>query len=445
LIVLVACSCLATSCGKKGPPLPPLVKLPVAPADLTAVRRGNTVDLQLTVPGTNTDNTRPANVARVDVYAFTGPATVAEADIPKRGTKVASVAVKSPRDPEATTDPDDPEQIESDVEPPEGEGLDQGARARVQETLTAASRTASDVDANRSKSRPVHDVARPLRLGTPLLHPSAAAALGIPLVGPPSATAVTRMYVAVGVSRKGRRGPLSRRVVVPLVAPPIAPTRPDVTYTETEVTVTWRPAASGPVVQEPASGDVLAATPLGITVPRLAYNVYEAGALSVASGSAVPLRPDITDQDTQLTKAPIEETRYTDSRMTWGANRCYVVRAVEIIDVLMVESGRTAPTCVMLVDTFPPAAPKGLQAVASGEGAINLIWDASPEADLDGYIVSRGAAPGGALAPITPAPIHGTTFSDSAQPGVRYIYVVQAVDKAGNASPPSAPVEETAR
>jgi len=31
----------AAACGKSGPPLPPLVKLPVAPADLVAARQGN--------------------------------------------------------------------------------------------------------------------------------------------------------------------------------------------------------------------------------------------------------------------------------------------------------------------------------------------------------------------------------------------------------------------
>ena len=46
---------------------------------------------------------------------------------------MASVAVKAPRDPDATFDPGDPEQSEADVEPPEGEGLDQGAVALVQE------------------------------------------------------------------------------------------------------------------------------------------------------------------------------------------------------------------------------------------------------------------------------------------------------------------------
>ena len=114
---MIVLSLVCVACGKKGPPLPPLVKIPVAPSDFVAARRADTVDLHLTVPATNTDSSRPANVARVEVYALTGPATVSEVDVLKQGTKVATIAVKAPRDPNATFDPDDPDQSEADVEP----------------------------------------------------------------------------------------------------------------------------------------------------------------------------------------------------------------------------------------------------------------------------------------------------------------------------------------
>jgi fibronectin type 3 domain-containing protein len=160
----------------------------------------------------------------------------------------------------------------------------------------------------------------------------------------------------------------------------------------------------------------------------MAYQVYEVSAAS----------------ETQLTSSPTSETQYTDARMTWGATRCYAVRSVETVDRLAVESEATPPACVTLVDTFPPAAPKELQAVAT-EGVINLIWDANTEADLDGYILLRGAAPGGELAPIRPELIRETAFQDRVPAGVRYIYALEAVDKAGNASPPSERIEEAAR
>jgi hypothetical protein len=369
--VLVVVGLFTIACGKKGPPLPPLVKLPVAPSDLTAVRRADTVDLQLTVPNANTDSSRPANVARVEVYALTGPATVSAADVLRQGTKVASIAVKAPRDPNATFDPGDPDQFEADVEPPEGVGLDQGAVAHVQEALT------------------VPDV------------PAAA-----------PATATVRSYVGVGITTRGRRGPSSGRVAVPLVPSPSPPSPPEVTYTETAVTVKW---SALPALPESPS-------------LKVAYSVYEAEGAS----------------QTLLTKPPIAETQYTDTRLTWGATRCYAVRSVETVDALSVESEATPPSCVTLADRFPPAAPKGLQAVAS-EGVINLIWDANSETDLDGYILLRAVSPGDELAPVTPSLIRETAFQDPVPAGVRYVYALKAVDKAGNASQASERIEETAR
>ena len=99
------------------------------------------------------------------------------------------------------------------------------------------------------------------------------------------------------------------------------------------------------------------------------------------------------------------------------------------------------------VDTFPPAAPTELEAVAS-EGAISLSWEASPEPDVAGYLVLRGEAPVRTLQPLIKAPITETTYRDvGVQRGVRYVYSVVAVDKA--AAPTGAPqsnhVEETAR
>jgi fibronectin type 3 domain-containing protein len=79
---------------------------------------------------------------------------------------------------------------------------------------------------------------------------------------------------------------------------------------------------------------------------------------------------------------------------------------------------------------------------------MNLGWDANTEADLAGYVVLRGEAPGDTLQPLTPAPIAATSYEDkTVKPGVRYVYVIVAVDKATppNRSAPSTRLEETAR
>jgi hypothetical protein len=181
-----------------------------------------------------------------------------------------------------------------------------------------------------------------------------------------------------------------------------------------------------PGVQVQGQPELLPSRPFGPLPPPLGYNVYDAttGAL--------------------LTMTPVAEPRFVDSRIEWGAERCYGVRAVDQTGGLFVESDAREPRCVKLVDTFPPAAPKDLKAVST-EGVISLIWDANTENDLAGYIILRAPAPADRLEPVISTPILETSFNDNVAAGIRYVYAVQAVDKAGNASAPSNRVEETAR
>jgi hypothetical protein len=401
LIVIV----FSVSCGKKGPPLPPLVRLPVAPTEVTADRRGSTVELRLIVPSANTDGSRPANVESVDVYAATLPAVTApltDAQWLKVATKVASVDVKAPRDPNDAVDPDDPD---DEMEPAEGTGLDQGAEAKASETIDAAMLKPVTIP----KDKRARAIAEPMG----------------PLIGPPPSLA-GRTYAAVGISTRGKPGPVSKRVTIPLVPPPPAPSSLKFTYDETHVTLTWTPASGQAPVA--ADADVLPSTPVGMPRPTFAYSVYD------VSGP----------EPVKLTKAPIAETTTVDPRIVWNEKRCYVVRTTETLGPQSIESEPSPTACDTLTDTFAPAAPKSLNAVPT-DGAINLIWEPSPERDFAGYIVLRAIAPGGELQPITAAPIVEPSFKDTVASGVRYVYAVRAVDKAGNVSPLSNRVEESAR
>ena len=98
---------IAAGCGQKGAPLPPIVRTPVAPV-IIADRRGAVIELGLTVPAANVDGSRPANLVRVDIYAVNGAAlTMTDLEIMKRGTKVASVPVKAPRNSDAAVEADE--------------------------------------------------------------------------------------------------------------------------------------------------------------------------------------------------------------------------------------------------------------------------------------------------------------------------------------------------
>jgi len=419
-LIVVACSFVA--CGKKGPPLPPLLRLPAAPPDFTAERRGDEVKLQFTVPSANTDGTRPANIERVEVYGFTGPFTANDEQLMKLGTVVASVSVKAPKNPDVTTEPEDA------AEEPElkDEGLDQGAIAQFEERLAPADYTR--VTLPRDKTRP----------------PAAdEKEVDGPLSGPPREVP-WRIFMAVGVNTRGKKGPTSKRTLVPLVPPPSAPSAPTITYEEKAITLKWSPSASWtPVQPAPKEGaGLLPARYIGMELPIVTYNVYDVSP-AVSEAGAAAAGPAALAGEVRLTRNAIAATAYEDNRMEWGKTRCYVVRAFETIAGQTLESESAQPACVTLKDTFPPAAPKNLQPVAS-EGVISLIWEPNSDADLAGYVVLRGNTPA-ALEPITPAPITATVFEDKVPAGTRYVYGVRAVDRAGNLSPTSNTVEDTAR
>jgi hypothetical protein len=371
-----------------------------APPVVTADRRGSTIEVGFTVPSANVDGSRPANIVRIDIFAINGVATaMTDLEMIKRGTRIASVPVKSPRNPNDTVEAGESVEV---LEPPEGKGLDQGAASNVAEQITASLLQPNDAEGTRLQG----DVP-----------PEA-----VPLLGPSEAASI-RTYIGVGIDKRGRLGRFSTRVTVPLALAPPRPSQPSITYTETKITVRW----SSPSSDEPhTTTGLLPSKPFGLSRASRAYHVYDS-----ATG-------------TRLTAAPLRALEYEDSRIEWGATRCYAVRAIEVVGKSALESDASEPRCEKLVDTFAPAAPKGLSAVSS-DGAINLIWEANAETDLAGYYVLRAQLPETRLVRITTTPVQDASFADNVQPGARFVYAVVAVDKAGNISEPSNRVEETAR
>jgi hypothetical protein len=185
---------LACGCGKKGPPLPPLVLLPAAPGDVRVARLASTVIVGFTIPAANADGSTPADLAQVDVYAFDGPEPSSPGDIVAQGVLVGSVIVNPPIDPNAS-----PAEVDAARAAAPPGGLDPGATARVSDELTL----------------------------------------------PADVPDAVRTYMAVGVNSRGRRGVASERRVVPLVPAPAAPAAPGVSYDEQAVTLSWAAPEAG--------------------------------------------------------------------------------------------------------------------------------------------------------------------------------------------------------
>ena len=398
LISLAALAGLSPGCGKKGPPLAPLRPIPAAVGKMTAQRLGDTVRLELTLPDKNQGNTGPVDLSRVEIHGLTiDPAgrEPTQAEFLSRAVLVATIDVQPPpvagAPPPAVPDPRPAP----------------GAIVFAEEHLTPELKV------------PVRFEARagaPARAPVPLSpDPGAAAAAGDP----------ARTYFALAFNGRNRPSEPSPRVAVTLRAAPEAPAQVALTCSATAFTLTWAPLAADPW------------RPLWPTLGYLrGFNVYE---LAEDAGALATLKP--------LNTEPLSDSRLTVPLTAYGVARCFSVRAIERLADQTLESDLAKPVCATPVDTFAPVAPSGLAAVAE-PGAISLIWNASAEPDLAGYLVLRGEAGDATLQPVTPEPIRETTWRDAdVRAGVRYAYAIVAVDTASppNQSAPSARVEETAR
>ncbi len=188
------------------------------------------------------------------------------------------------------------------------------------------------------------------------------------------------------------------------------------------------------------------------------YNVYRTLPGEVALAN--PLNP-----------TPLVEASFTDRSMVWGETYVYEVRAfVPLGGALRRESEGSFAAEVTLIDTFPPAPPTALRIARAGT-QVTLQWSPSASIDLLGYRVYRHAAP----APPVPTrfdpaadptvtvqpPAAGQRVDEEGvnpmieagwelisvdlvqfgrytdrnpEPGVRYAYAVEAVDRENNVS-----------
>jgi hypothetical protein len=134
----------------------------------------------------------------------------------------------------------------------------------------------------------------------------------------------------------------------------------------------------------------------------------------------------------------VREREFTDTDFRFSEAQNYRVQTVSQTADPLVLSSPSAPLSVLPVDTFPPPAPTGVNAIYA-EGMIQIVWDPSPAADLQGYLVYRGRRPD-ALERISPTVAVNAHQDRVGTEPATYFYRVSAVDRAGNESPRSDPV-----
>ena len=118
----------------------------------------------------------------------------------------------------------------------------------------------------------------------------------------------------------------------------------------------------------------LPAKSLGFNTEATTYHVY---ATSGRDAVAAPIPYDLIKLPAPLTPQPLAVHRARDPKASrFGVERCFEVRPVDSVAGATVIGPASPRTCVTPKDTFPPAAPRSLAAIA-GSGVINLIWDAN--------------------------------------------------------------------
>lgn len=169
-------------------------------------------------------------------------------------------------------------------------------------------------------------------------------------------------------------------------------------------------------------------TELGVT-----YRVYRR---DESPGGTPATEPSATLLDS------VAGHEFIDRSAVFGKPYIYTVLASANSGGSQNESEISAPVSITPIDTFPPAVPAGVTAVAAPE-SIELSWERNTEADLRGYRVYRSVdgRPFDKVSDLIDTP----SFSDrKIQSGMRYQYSVLSIDVSGNESSRSSPVEVTA-
>jgi hypothetical protein len=437
---VIACGSFVAfvACGKKGPPLAPIVRIPSAVAMIQAQRVGSDAFVTLTIPNTNIDRSIPVDIARVEVYGYTGRRPPSPARWVELAELVASIPVIPP--PPADAAPAEPLPIDP------SKGALPGTMVTVLDRLNAQKLVQGKVEE------------APVRGGRALTPVSTVAA--------PEPDVLHRFYSAVAFSARGRPGPPSPNAEFPVIETPEPPALIAAPYSETTVAVQWTPSGGilgflfnsalppeepplnellEPIVQPPATA---AGPELILPSGPVKYNVYrELEPDPVAPPDLTGHLPWTETRPTPINAAPLDAMTFSDS-VEFNRERCYIVRAVRGMPPNAVEGDASTPNCFIPVDMFPPAPPVRLVAVAD-EGGISLIWEPNAEPDIAGYLVLRGEPTDATLQPLTPTPVTDARFRDThVSAGKKYVYAVIAVDSRlpfGNISAESNRVEETAR
>ena len=213
-------------------------------------------------------------------------------------------------------------------------------------------------------------------------------------------------FALKAINRKGKDAGFSNVASLEILDVPAPPANIQTTVTEKTIRLNWKAATLS------AFG--------GPPPPATGYRIFRSDSLSEGPAEQI---------------GESEGESYDDVTFEFGHTYRYFVRAFVREGESVALTPQSPTVEIAALDTFPPAAPRNLRAIAV-PGAVELAWSPNSESDLAGYNVYRKS--GELFTRLNTELLHIPTFRDSqVAAGERVVYVVKAVDKSGNESAPS--------
>jgi hypothetical protein len=228
-------------------------------------------------------------------------------------------------------------------------------------------------------------------------------------------------YAIRFVNASGQKAAFSNAIVIePASKIASNPTDLTVDATQDALRLTWKPPETNIDQTKP--------------VAIIGYNIYR------SNSATQPAR--------LLNRSPWQGSSYSDEFFEFNKDYWYFVRAVSAgVGSEPVESAESNVVEFKAKDTFAPSAPAAIT-IAAAPGTISIFWAINPEKDVVGYRIYRSTDKDLAheqWTQLTTDLLKPNTYQDTkVESGKTYYYYLTATDTAGNVSPPSEIVNETA-
>jgi len=431
LLILLAAALIpfAINCGKKAPPLPPIIIAPEAPSGARVRQSGDKLIFFFQMPILNTDEETPADIEKIEIYRLKEPRI-----------SLGETAQTLPTQTQPQTQTQTQSQTQTAQTQTAAAAQTQTSQTQTQAQSQTQTQTQTQTQSQMTQSAPVKEEEAREMDGPEFKKRSELIAeiqrdqiegylrdnmfLITESVNVQEGSEDLQNWYYYGAKVYNKKGKSAGYSKFGALFPAIVP-KPPANFTaklaEKEIQLDWT-AVTTDIAGKPV--------PEG----TVRYNIYRGTTANFA-----PEQP--------LNSDPLDVITYKDTAFEYGKSYYYFIRAH---DSKKKRAQESEPSNVILIypqDTFPPKAPEELNVVSAREGMV-LIWAPNSEEDVAGYNIYRSTTPGEGYTKINKELVRETTYTDKdIQQGQRYYYVITAVDSAPvpNESEKSTETSEVAR